>query len=95
MIPEPWAFALLALAAFRVWKLVAEDTLLDRPLARLREWEAVTCPWCSGAWIAGAWWASWYWLSPHWTLVAAVPFALSTTVAALALALDALAQAGE
>ena len=83
MIPEPWAFALLALAAFRVWKLIAEDTLLDRPLRRLREWEAVTCPWCSGAWITVAWWAAWL-LWPHGTLVAAV-----------ALAVDALAQTGD
>ena len=34
MIPDPFEFLLLALAAWRVWRLVAEDALLDRP----REW---------------------------------------------------------
>jgi hypothetical protein len=31
LIPEPWEFALLALAAFRIWKLVGDDAVLDRP----------------------------------------------------------------
>ena len=32
--PEWWQFLLLALAAFRVWRLIAEDTILDGP----RQW---------------------------------------------------------
>jgi hypothetical protein len=31
VIPSPWPFALLVLAAYRVWRLLAEDTILDRP----------------------------------------------------------------
>jgi hypothetical protein len=34
VIPGWWEFLLLAGASFRVWKLVAEDTLLDRS----RQW---------------------------------------------------------
>lgn len=32
--PDWWEFALLALAVFRVYRLIAEDTILDRP----RKW---------------------------------------------------------
>jgi hypothetical protein len=32
--PSWWAFALLALAVFRAYRLIAEDTILDRP----RKW---------------------------------------------------------
>lgn len=43
MIPEPYQFILLALVAYRGWRLVAEDAILDRPrrwLVRLpRDWE--------------------------------------------------------
>lgn len=34
-IPQPWEFALLAAAIFRLWHLIAEDTILDRPRAWL------------------------------------------------------------
>jgi hypothetical protein len=33
VIPGPWEFALLAAAAWRVYRLLAEDTILDRPRA--------------------------------------------------------------
>ena len=33
--PRWWEFALLSLAVFRIWKLLAEDTILDRPRAWL------------------------------------------------------------
>lgn len=83
MIPEPWVFMILTLAAFRVWFLLARDTILeplrDR-LVRGKFAEFVGCPFCLGAWLALGWWAAWYWLSPHWTIVAAVPFALSAVV---------------
>ena len=97
MTPGPWAFALLALAAFRVWKLAADDAILDRP----RDWLLaragtssklalfLVCPWCAGFWITVAWWAAW-WTWPHWTLAAAAPFALSAAVGLLASALDAV-----
>lgn len=43
MIPEPYEFVLLALVAYRAWRLIAEDDILERPrhwLVRLpRDWE--------------------------------------------------------
>lgn len=41
-VPSWWEAALLVGAAFRVWRLLAEDTILDRPrrwLLRLGDWE--------------------------------------------------------
>jgi len=42
-IPTPWAALLLVAASYRLWRLLAEDTILDRPrrwLVRLpRDWE--------------------------------------------------------
>lgn len=93
-IPAAWPFALLALAAYRSWRLLAVDTILDRPRAWLvrsegaSEW--LNCPWCSGAWVALIWWAAWF-AYPHGALVATVPFALSAALAAVAQTLDALA----
>lgn len=93
MIPTWWGFTLLGLAAYRTWRLVAEDTILDKPRARLRldESELVTCPWCLGAWIAVAWWGAWkLWDEP--VMVVAVPFALSALVGVVAMAVDRLAE---
>jgi hypothetical protein len=43
-IPNWWEFVLLALAVFRIYRLIAEDTILDRPrrwLLRLgNEWQS-------------------------------------------------------
>ena len=40
---EPWEFAIIALAVFRVYRLIAEDTILDYPRRKLLrladEWE--------------------------------------------------------
>jgi len=33
--PSWWEFALLSLAVFRIYRLIAEDTILDRPRNRL------------------------------------------------------------
>jgi Protein of unknown function (DUF1360) len=92
-IPNWWEFLLLVLAAFRVWKLLAEDTILDRVrdasmllafkargASGKQYWELfLTCPWCAGAWITLAWWGAWQaW--EHTTLVVATPFALSAVV---------------
>lgn len=105
-IPNWYELLVLALAAWRLWRLVAEDDILDRPrrwLLRLGpEWEKegdpvpreyragladfLLCPYCLGWWIALGWWAAWQ-VVPHATLVAAVPFALSTLVVAVAKAL--------
>lgn len=35
MIPDWWIFILLALVAYRLWRLLAEDTILDGPRKRL------------------------------------------------------------
>lgn len=65
-IPSVWSFVLLSLAAWRVWHLIAEDDLTQRPRdwlfppqSKRRDW--IECPYCSGAWVAGAWWLAWTW----------------------------------
>jgi hypothetical protein len=92
-VPDPWPFILLALAAFRVWKLIADDRILDRPrdriLARLAKskkqgrgvyWsDFLLCPHCAGFWLCVAWWGAWL-AYPAETLVVAVPWALSAIV---------------
>jgi hypothetical protein len=95
MIPSVFEFILLALAAFRLWKLIGDDAILDVPRDRLLErvsegWTYfVTCPWCLGAWSALAWWLAWIaW--PYGAVVVAVPFALSAVVGYLGVAIDKL-----
>ena len=34
-IPSWWEFTLLSLAAYRIYRLIAEDTILDRPRRKL------------------------------------------------------------
>lgn len=57
--------AVIGLASYRLWKLVAEDAITEGP----REWllarspekvrELVECPWCAGSWVAfGVTWAT-------------------------------------
>ena len=99
VIPAPWEFALLALAVFRVWKLIGDDAVLDRPrdwlLTRLGDrwgdWANyfITCPWCAGAWIVLAWWLAWL-AFPYEAVVVAVPFALSAAVGYLGVVIDRL-----
>lgn len=78
MTPEPWEFVLLALAAFRVWKLIADDRILDRP----RDWlinrisrkrgspkavywqDFLICPWCAGFWISLVTYSAWIAVGP-------------------------------
>ena len=102
MIPSPWEWALLALAAFRVWKLIADDAILDRPREALiqRLGDAgtggklelfITCPWCAGTYITLAWWGAWQ-LWPHTTMVAAGAVALLAAVGIIASALSAVQQ---
>jgi Protein of unknown function (DUF1360) len=85
MVTADWyALILLALAAFRVWRLLAVDMVLDGPRERLpKSWAwFVDCPWCLGFWVSLGWWAG-YQLWPHAALVVAVPFAVSTLVGLL------------
>lgn len=51
MIPEPYELILLALAAYRTWRLLAEDTLLDWPrrkILRLGNWRQEGDPYPQG-----------------------------------------------
>lgn len=75
MIPSVWTFALLSLGAARVWKLIGDDRILDRPRAWLLDliedderavyWgDFLVCPWCAGFWIAAATYAGWIVLGP-------------------------------
>ncbi len=99
MIPDWWEFALLALAAFRVWKLLAEDVIFDRFRERLLElfetnparasaiFGFLACGWCLGFWVAVAWWLAWLVWS-YGVLVFATPWALATIVGVLVQALN-------
>lgn len=69
MIPEPYQFILLALIAYRAWRLLAEDDILERPrrwLVRLpqnwQEGDSFPSRYRTGfaefmncPWCAGAW----------------------------------------
>ena len=84
-IPDWYELALLALAAWRVFQLLSDDEILERPrryvTSRLSEkWELfIECPYCAGFWIALAWWAAWQ-IEEEWTLIVATPWALSAGV---------------
>lgn len=49
---------LIGAAAYRLWRLVAEDSITEAPrewvLERSPGWveEMVACPWCLGSWVA-------------------------------------------
>ena len=63
-MPSPFEALLLAVAAWRVWQLLADDTILDRPrkwIAKVDEHNRVgregladflECPFCLGFWVA-------------------------------------------
>lgn len=62
--PGPWQFALLSLGAFRAWRLLARDSILDTPRDALAARSKLAddllgCPWCLGFWVAYALYASW------------------------------------
>lgn len=104
-IPDWWELTLLSLAAYRVFRLLSEDTILDWPrnyLVGLSGWqegrptppgyrvrlaEFLLCSSCFGFWASVAWWLS-YQLWEYGTIVAAVPFAISTVVIGVASLLD-------
>ena len=103
MIPEPFELLLMALAAGRVWKIIGDDRILDRPRDWLLEqvvvrrseqsgvyWgDFLVCPWCAGFWVSLLVWASWLaW--PDFTIGACVLFALSALVGLFGVAVDAL-----
>lgn len=99
-IPDWWQAALLSLAAFRAFRLLGYDVILDAPrdvLTRRSKWQEgkhrvgldmwLHCPWCFGAWVSIGWWLAWEaW--PHFTMVAAAPFAISAVVGLVTKNLD-------
>ena len=88
-VPDWWEALLLALAAWRVFSLIAEDTILDGPRRYVTgkldpKWELfIECPRCCGFWVGLIWWAAWQ-AEPKWTLIVAVPWALNAGVIAAA-----------
>jgi hypothetical protein len=45
---------LIGFAAYRLWRLIGQDTITERLREGLDGWalDLVTCPWCLGSWIA-------------------------------------------
>lgn len=79
-VPSAFEAVLLALAAWRVWHLLAEDTILD-PFRRYvtRAEDFIACPYCLGFWVSLAWVGAFvFW--PHATVWVALPFALNAVV---------------
>ncbi len=80
-VPDWWEAVLLALAAWRVFQLISEDEILDRPRRYVTGkispyWEDfITCPYCAGFWITFLWWGAWQ-IWDHGTLVLASLFAI-------------------
>ncbi len=97
MIPTPWEFVLLTLAAFYFYYLIGEAGIFDRP----RDWlsaklgphfdDLVSCPWCSSFYLVGIGWLVGWLLFPTETVVLAVPFAGMTVIGFLGTILHALA----
>lgn len=93
VIPDWLPLVVLTLAVFRVYRLIADDDIADRP----REWvldklddarlekldKLITCPWCLGFWLSVLAWVAWL-ISPGWTVGLALPWALSAAVALVA-----------
>lgn len=83
-IPNWYELLLLGLAAWRVYRFIGEDTILDRPrryvTAKSEYIETLLeCPYCAGFWIALAWWGAWQaW--DHGALVTAAAVALTALV---------------
>jgi hypothetical protein len=98
-VPDWWGFVLLGLASFRIWRILAVDTILEGVRNRLFRWEDyqggaperyrygldefVKCPWCFGWWVVLGWWGLWQ-VWEHAVYVMSVPLALSTVVGYLA-----------
>ena len=83
-MPDWWEALLLALAAWRVWHLIALDDLTDRlrryvTAGRERLLDFIECPYCLGFWVALGWVAA-FAIDDTATLWAALPFAVNTVV---------------
>lgn len=89
-IPQPWELTLGVLAVFRIYRLIAEDEIAQRPRDWLTDWiedhldrdltVLITCPWCLGTYLTLAAWGLWLW-TPFWATALAAPLAAMTLVA--------------
>jgi hypothetical protein len=83
-IPSWYELLLLALAAYRIWYLLGQDTILDRPRRSVTTKSEyvetlLECPYCAGFWVSLAVWGAWQaW--PHGTLVVAGALAVAALV---------------
>jgi Protein of unknown function (DUF1360) len=92
-VPSWWEAVLLTLAVYRVWRLLAADTILDKPRDRLvkaadKDYREeldifLHCPWCLGFWLSVLGWAAWL-VFPTETIWVSVPLAISTVVGFMA-----------
>ncbi len=86
-LPGALECVLLALAAWRVWHLIALDDITDRPRRYITDGrdkllEFIECPYCMGFWVALGWvvfFAAWG-TGATW---AALPFAINAGVIAV------------
>jgi hypothetical protein len=101
-VPGAWEAIILSLAAFRIWRLLGADTILNRPrewLTRLNQYERkplryrqgldiwLHCPWCLGFWVAIAVWGAWLaW--PTGTLIFCTPWMIGAAVGLIQRNLD-------
>lgn len=100
-IPQPWEAALLALAAFRLTRLIGWDDF--PPVARARAWltrersdgsfdrpvlaHFIGCAFCQGAWTTFAVWGAWA-ACQDWALLVCAPLALAAATGLIARTLD-------
>ena len=53
---QVFLFVLMALASYRLWRLVGYDDVTESFREKLPErlYDMVTCPWCLGSWVSFA-----------------------------------------
>ncbi len=93
-VPSAFETVILVAAVYRVFRLIAFDTITDGVRARLFKGDRlpglqlfIECPWCAGFWLTLLVWGSWI-VWPHATMVAAVPWAIALGVGLIPKSLD-------
>ena len=97
-------FVILSLGAWRLWRVLSTDEILDIPRDRLLGTSQLSggvthykrkrlaaflgCAWCSGFWIAVGVFASWHWWSAENTVLIATPFAIAAVIGLVTAHLD-------